>query len=190
MACIDYSKPGVLQEALRFRNQIHVPIIDYIKAVHESEDGARIVFSMKKEASSFGSRVAARPVKIKLRNLVSLCPGQKAFVDFSEIPVISSSFADEVLGKLFIEMGPLAFMQKFEIVNASDTVSIRLGGQSTISEERSARFGRPRVSPFPRLPTIWPVSSWKASSPTTRPCCVALPRADRGPRLAIIRLPG
>ncbi|MEW6544347.1 MAG: STAS-like domain-containing protein [Nitrospirota bacterium] len=71
---------------------------------------------------SFGTRAAARPVKIKLQNLAALCPDQKIFVDFSDVPVISSSFADEVLGKLFLELGPLAFMQKFEVVNTSDTV--------------------------------------------------------------------
>jgi hypothetical protein len=122
VACVDYSKRGVLQEALRFGNKKHLPVRDYIEAVHESDDGERIVFIINKEAESFGTRVAARPVKIKLQNLASLCPEQKIFVDFSDIPVISSSFADEVLGKLFLEFGPLAFMQKFEVVNTTDTV--------------------------------------------------------------------
>jgi hypothetical protein len=111
-----------LQEALRFGNKNHVPVRDYIEAAHESDDGARIVFVMNKEAGSFGTRVAGRPVKIKLQNLAGLCPTQKVFIDFSDIPVISSSFADEVLGKLFLELGPLAFMQRFEVVNTTDAV--------------------------------------------------------------------
>ena len=122
VACVDYSKRGVLQEALKFGNKKHLPVRDYIEAAHESDDGERIVFVINKEAESFGTRVAARPVKIKLQNLASLCPEQKIFVDFSDVPVISSSFADEVLGKLFLELGPLAFMQKFEVVNTTDTV--------------------------------------------------------------------
>jgi len=122
VACVDYSRRGVLQEALRFGNKNHLPVMDYIEAAHESGDGARIVFVMNKEAESFGTRVAGRPVKIKLQNLASLCPTQKVFVDFSEVPVISSSFADEVLGKLFLELGPLAFMQRFEVVNTTDAV--------------------------------------------------------------------
>lgn len=36
--------------------------------------------------------------------------------------LISSSFADEVLGKLFLQFGPVAFTQKFEIVNTVETV--------------------------------------------------------------------
>jgi anti-anti-sigma regulatory factor/anti-sigma regulatory factor (Ser/Thr protein kinase) len=122
VACVDYSKRGVLQEALRFGNKNHLPVRDYIEAAHESDDGARIVFVMSKEAESFGTRVAGRPVKIKLQNLSALCPAQKVFIDFSDVPVISSSFADEVLGKLFLELGPLAFMQRFEVVNTTDAV--------------------------------------------------------------------
>lgn len=68
---------------------------------------------MKTEAISFGSRAAAKPVKTKLQSLAAMCPQQKIYIDFAGIPVISSSFADEVLGKLFLELGPVAFTQKF-----------------------------------------------------------------------------
>jgi hypothetical protein len=46
----------------------------------------------------------------------------KIYIDFEGIPLISSSFADEVFGKLFAEVGPLGFMQKFEFLNLSQTV--------------------------------------------------------------------
>ena len=121
VAGIDYSKPNALKEALRFGDKVYTPV-DYIETHYESRDGQRIVFVMKKEASSFGSRVAARPVKTKLESLAAMCPEKKIFIDFANIPVISSSFADEVLGKLFLELGPVAFTQKFEIVNTVETV--------------------------------------------------------------------
>jgi hypothetical protein len=121
VACIDYSKPDVLESALRFGSKAHTPV-DYIETTYESKDGQRIVFLMKREAESFGSRAAGRPVKIKIGSLASLCPSQKIFIDFSDIPLISSSFADEVLGKLFLEFGPIRFMQRFELVNTTDTV--------------------------------------------------------------------
>lgn len=121
VSCMDYSKPGILEQALRFGDKPYKPV-DYIETEYESTDGKRIVFLMKEESQSFGSRVAGRPVKIKLQSLATLCPEQKIFVDFSDIPVISSSFADEILGKLFVELGPLAFMQRFEIVNTTETV--------------------------------------------------------------------
>lgn len=118
---IDYSKTNALKEALRFGGKPYVPV-DYIETHYESKDGHRIVFIMKKEATSFGSRVAAKPVKAKLERLTAICPQQKIYIDFADIPVISSSFADEVLGKLFVELGPVAFSQKFEIVNTVETV--------------------------------------------------------------------
>jgi hypothetical protein len=43
-------------------------------------------------------------------------------IDFADVPLVSSSFADEVLGKLFVELGPLTFMQRFEMRNVQTTV--------------------------------------------------------------------
>ena len=91
-----------------------------IEAVRESDDGERIVFVIKKESESLGTRVAARPVKIKPHNLVRLYSEQRIVVDFTDIPAISSSFADEVSGKLFLEFSPLAFMQRLEVLNTTD----------------------------------------------------------------------
>lgn len=121
VAGIDYSKRDVLKEALRFGDKPYTPV-DYIETHYESKDRQRIVFIMKNEASSFGSRVAAKPVKAKLETLGTMCPHQKIFIDFAGIPVISSSFADEVFGRLFVDLGPVTFTQKFEIVNIVETV--------------------------------------------------------------------
>ena len=121
IGCIDYSSPGLLGKALKFGGKPHYPT-DFIETKFENEDGERITFIMKSEAASFGSRKAAEPVNTKLKNLVHVCGAYKIFIDFDDIAVISSSFADEVFGKLFAEMGPLAFMQKFEFINTSDTV--------------------------------------------------------------------
>ncbi len=46
----------------------------------------------------------------------------KIYIDLSDIPIMSSSFADEVFGKLFLEAGAIEFMQKFEFVNMTETV--------------------------------------------------------------------
>ena len=43
-------------------------------------------------------------------------------VDFGGVPVISSSFADEAFGKLFLQLGPIQFMQRIRLVNTIDTV--------------------------------------------------------------------
>ena len=47
---------------------------------------------------------------------------RKVCIDFEGIPIISSSFADEAFAKLFLEAGPVEFMQKFEFINAMETI--------------------------------------------------------------------
>jgi anti-sigma regulatory factor (Ser/Thr protein kinase) len=120
-AQINFSDPSFLAEALRFNGRQHVPM-DFVELTYEQHDRDEALFVMKNEAASFGSRVAGTPLRNKLINIVRMCPGQKIIVDFSDVPLISSSFADEVLGKLFVELGPMTFIQRFEFRNVSTTV--------------------------------------------------------------------
>lgn len=121
VACIDRSNQDVLQDALRFRGEVHHPI-DYVETQYESADAEEILFPLHEEASSFGSRIAGRPVRTKLQNLARMNPRAKIIVDMSGLPICSSSFADEVFGKLFAEIGPLEFMRRFEVRGASSTI--------------------------------------------------------------------
>jgi len=52
-----------------------------------------------------------------------MCDGQRIVIDFSGVSVISSSFADEVFGMLFVELGPMTFMRKIVFQNVSPTVN-------------------------------------------------------------------
>ncbi len=76
---------------------------------------------MSGEAASFGSRVAGEPVRVKLTNLMRMNPGRRVVVDMSDVPLVSSSFADEVFGKLFLTLGPLLFTQALEFRQLSQT---------------------------------------------------------------------
>ena len=51
-----------------------------------------------------------------------MCPGQRIIVDFSDVPLVSSSFADEVLGKLFKDVGVTTFMSRISLNNMENTV--------------------------------------------------------------------
>jgi STAS-like domain of unknown function (DUF4325) len=62
------------------------------------------------------------PLRQKLKNLVRICGGKRIGIDFSDVPIISSSFADEVFGKLFAELGPLGFMKAFEFRKVDSTI--------------------------------------------------------------------
>lgn len=77
---------------------------------------------MNIESKSFGSRAGAKPVRTKLENIIEMCKGQQIVIDFSEVRLISSSFADEVFGMLFVSLGPMNFMKSIRFINTSDTV--------------------------------------------------------------------
>ena len=113
----------VLSLALSFGGLEHRPV-DLIENRYETDGLTHIDFVLSEETSSFGSRIAARPVRTKLRNLLEMCPDQKVRVSFRGIRIVSSSFADEVFGRLFIELGPLTFMSRLELVSIDETVKM------------------------------------------------------------------
>lgn len=121
IASIDFTRPDLLEEALKFGGQRYTPV-DYVETNYEADDSAQLYFVMKNEAKSFGSRPAGTPVRNRLSNLYKMGGGNKIYIDFEGIPIISSSFADEAFGKLFVEIGPLGFMQHFKFINISQMV--------------------------------------------------------------------
>lgn len=120
-ALIDFSDSALLERALAIDGRVHAPV-DYIELRYEQDDLRSIPFKLDDQSFSFRSRPAGRPVKTKLSNIIAACPGQTVFVDFHGISVVSSSFADEVFGKLFAELGPMRFMQTIRLINVSPTV--------------------------------------------------------------------
>ena len=78
---------------------------------------------MKDQASySFGSRQGGIQIRNRIQGLLKIC--SPLVLDFRGVGVISSSFADEVFGRLFVEMGPRSFMKNLEIRNADPTVEV------------------------------------------------------------------
>jgi STAS-like domain of unknown function (DUF4325) len=123
VCAIDYASSLLLEEALDIKGTKFSPI-DLIETQYETGSDGNIVFVIKNEAESFGSRKAGTPVRNKLKNLVRFLDKNKIVVDFGDIHLISSSFADEVFGKLFLELGPLDFSNKIELKNLDGTVKL------------------------------------------------------------------
>lgn len=121
IATIDFSNPKLLEEALSFSGKKYIPV-DYVETNYEVSDDGKINFILKNESDSFGSRVSGKPVRNKLANLFRMTGNKKIIIDFSGVPLISSSFADEAFGKLFLDVGAVSFMQKFEFINVMTTV--------------------------------------------------------------------
>jgi hypothetical protein len=121
VAAMDCSNPAALGDALRFGDSKYVPT-DYIDLKYLDHATEDVIFRLQEETLSCGSRVAGTPVRIKLANLISMNRGRRIVVDMSDIAIVSSSFADEVFGKLFKELGPLKFMQAIDIRGVTSTV--------------------------------------------------------------------
>jgi hypothetical protein len=139
VAKIDFTNPDLLQEALRFAGKRHTPV-DYIETRYEQYGSNVIQFRIADEAQSFGSRVGGTPVATKLNNLIRMCPGQPIEVDFETVPLISSSFADEVFGKLFVTLGALQFMQRIRFKNVVPTVQALI--DKAIAQRLSTGLGK------------------------------------------------
>ena len=121
IAQIDFSNPQLLEDALQFGGRRHAPV-DYVETHYEGMNSEDLHFYLKDEARTFGSRASGTPARNKLVNLLRMCPNQRVTIDCDDVPLISSSFADEVFGKLFLQLGPLTFMQRVVITNVDATV--------------------------------------------------------------------
>jgi anti-sigma regulatory factor (Ser/Thr protein kinase) len=120
-ARIGYSDKVDLSDALVFAGKRHVPT-DYIETHFEEDKDGNVKFVLKNESEGFGSRSAGEPVRRKLLNVIRALSNGRAIVDFEDVVLVSSSYADEVLGKLFIELGPIEFMRRVELTNLDPLV--------------------------------------------------------------------
>ena len=119
IACgIGTKRPDLLSEALSFKGEKYTPGYSYVDKLVE-EGGATIV--LKSEAKSFGSRDVAKPVRIKIENLLAAAP-ERVEIKLDDVALISSSFADEVFGKLFAQLGPITFMNRVKISGGNKVV--------------------------------------------------------------------
>lgn len=121
VATIDFSDPKLLEDALHFKGVKYSPV-DFVELKYESNAAGDIHFKLMEECSSFGSRVSGKPVQIKLFNLLKMSGSGIVWVDFTGLPLLSSSFADEAFGKLFLAIGPVKFMQRIRLHNMTETV--------------------------------------------------------------------
>ncbi len=109
-----------IEEALEFAGvrHDHLGILDFC----DEEDEAMVI-RLQAETNGVGSRAAGAFIREKCRHLLSQEPAKPLVLDWAGVPLISSSFADEAFGKLFVGLGPLTFSARvrhrnMEAVNA------------------------------------------------------------------------
>ena len=118
---IGYRTPLDLREALTFGNKVY-ETTDIIEMDYEEDEEGNVFLNLQQESSGFGSRKAGEPIRRKLNNLVRMADARHVIIDCADIPLMSSSYADEVFGKLFAEHGPVEFSRRFEIRNVDQLV--------------------------------------------------------------------
>ena len=121
VATIDFSDPRLLEDALSFRGSKFVPV-DSVETRYVYNSAGVIHFKMTEEYKSFGNRVSGKPARQKLENLLRMAEDGVICADFDGVPILSSSFADEAIGKLFLAIGPIEFMRRLRLINMSPTV--------------------------------------------------------------------
>lgn len=96
--------------------------VDIVELKYLSDDSRRLTMRIQDEAGGFGSRKSGIQVRTKCKNLMGAEPDCLMVIDWDGIQMISSSFADEFVGKLFAELGPMGFMNRVRQVNAIPVV--------------------------------------------------------------------
>lgn len=121
---IDCSRNDLIRRALVFDGKSHDPAFDYLEKMHETKDTNDINVKASDICKTFGSRVSGSEARSYITNLVRLYPSRRLVIDLSDVNIISSSFADEVFGKLFIEMGPMRYMRQIIVGNTCSEVEV------------------------------------------------------------------
>ncbi|MEQ1537346.1 MAG: STAS-like domain-containing protein [Sphingorhabdus sp.] len=118
---IDCDQPDLIERGFIFSGKAHTPAYDYVERFHENESND-IFVNAYDICKTFGSRASGREARNYIDNMLGSLDGTTVTIDFSGISVISSSFADEVFGKLFVSLGAMRFMRTVKVANAVSVV--------------------------------------------------------------------
>lgn len=94
--------------------------IDYFETKFEN-DGNESEIDLREYASSFGNRVTGEKIRTLVFNIIKQTNGRAVRIQMHNVSIVSSSFADEFFGKLFIELGPLEFGRLIKVESANST---------------------------------------------------------------------
>jgi hypothetical protein len=115
---MDLKKPVSLGQVLGME------IVNHQLESLEDERGQHVVRICEHDAGT-GTRKAAEQLRLYLVNLLSQ-GAPRLTLDFDGVVVVSASFADEVIGKLANECGPMRFFSTFRLVNMTPTIEALL----------------------------------------------------------------
>ena len=95
------------------------------KSEHNITDNGDIIVSVANQSHGTGTRKAAEKLRTLVLN-IALSDKKKVVLDFTGINLISSSYADELIGKIISQYGFSFFVSNFSMINLSSTSSFIL----------------------------------------------------------------
>lgn len=81
-----------------------------------------MIVDLKEFGISLGSRVLGKEVS----SMINFEKEDEIILDFGEVKMITSSFADEVIGKNCAKLGLYNFFKKVQIINTSEQIKLIL----------------------------------------------------------------
>jgi anti-anti-sigma regulatory factor len=101
-----------------------VPVADMRLEAIEDNRGTYVI-PLIEHAQGTGTRAAAERLRNYLVNFLNE-GAPNLVLDFSGVSMVSSSFADETIGKLAEKFGPIGFSQRFLLVNMDPQIQMLL----------------------------------------------------------------
>lgn len=116
---LDYGNIVSISEALNFDGKQY----DYVNLRIEQleNDSGEISYVLKSKANGYGTRQSGERVRNEILNIYREA-NKVIVIDFDGIAVISSSFADELIGKLVIEFGFFGFNNIVRLKNMNSLI--------------------------------------------------------------------
>lgn len=81
-----------------------------------------MIVKLKEFGTSLGSRVLGKEVS----SLIDFGKEDEIILDFQDVKMVTSSFADEVIGKNCAKLGLHNFFKKVQIINTSEQIKFIL----------------------------------------------------------------
>jgi anti-sigma regulatory factor (Ser/Thr protein kinase) len=143
---LDTRAEFAIEDALGLDGAPRAEVTDVVDMLYSDNEG-QLRLTLRDETVGFGSRHAGVELRRKIKNLLSAEPGARLVLDWAGVPLISSSFADEALGKLFVELGPVSFGARIVLAGAEPLVTSLIDRAIMQRVSQAASVGRDEASP-------------------------------------------
>jgi len=112
---LDYNKEISISKALGGYEPVNMKIESL------EDDFGNIIIDLKNKESGVGTRKSGEKIRNELIN-IHIQSGKNITLDFKDLNIVSSSFADELIGKLVAEFGFYTFNNVFKLKNMNTSV--------------------------------------------------------------------